>query len=319
MLSDNFGRFHTYLRISLTDACNMRCNYCMPLSNYKGNQGINLMSSDEIYSLANTFVLLGVTKIRLTGGESLLRNDFADILRKLTSLPVTLAISTNGLLLDKYFDVIRECKVKQVNVSLDTLDPDTFKEITRSGRLAKIISNINTLLSFDLQVKINLVLLKNVNEHDVIDLIAWTKDKALDIRFIEFMPFKRNGWDKRKVLDYKTVLTNIHQHFDIVKLEDEPHSTSRNYQVKGYKGSFGFITTVSEPFCDTCNRLRLTSDGKMRNCLFAKSETDLLNPLRQGQDIVPLILQNIKAKAKALGGMTELNNQGNRSMIQIGG
>jgi molybdenum cofactor biosynthesis protein A len=319
MLTDQLGRKHTYLRISLTDACNMRCSYCMPLSSYHGTKSNKLMNASEIFELAHIFVQHGVTKIRLTGGEPLLRKDFDEILEKLATLPVNIGLTTNGLLLDKHFEVLQKYGVKHINISLDSLDAEEFKRITHTGQLEKIMLHINHLLELKMQVKINLVMLKNVNEHAIIDFVNWTEKHALDVRFIEFMPFEKNDWNKEKVLDYQSVLSNLEKQFDIIKIEDEDNSTSRNYKVKGFKGNFGFITTVTNPFCESCNRLRLTADGKLRNCLFAKNETDLLTPLRNGENVLSLIQQNVMSKAAALGGMNDLHSNSERSMIQIGG
>lgn len=319
MLTDQFGRKHTYLRISLTDACNMRCSYCMPLSTYHGTKSNKLMNANEIFELAHIFVQHGVTKIRLTGGEPLLRKDFDEILEKLATLQVNIGLTTNGLLLDKHFETLQKFGVKHINISLDSLDAEEFKRITHTGQLEKIMLHINHLLELKMQVKINLVMLKNVNEHAIIDFVNWTEEHALDVRFIEFMPFEKNDWNKEKVLDYQRVLSNLEQQFDIIKIDDEDNSTSRNYKVKGFEGNFGFITTVTNPFCESCNRLRLTADGKLRNCLFAKNETDLLTPLRNGENVISLIQQNVMSKAAALGGMNDLHSNSERSMIQIGG
>lgn len=277
------------------------------------------MNAHEIFELAQLFVQNGITKIRLTGGEPLLRKDFKEILEKLSTLPVSIGLTTNGLLLDKHFDTLQKYGVKHINISLDSLDAEEFKRITHTGQLEKIMLHINHLLELRMQVKINLVMLKNINEHAIHDFVKWTENNALNVRFIEFMPFEKNDWNKEKVLDYQSVLNNLEKHFDILKLEDEAHSTSRNYSVKGFKGNFGFITTVTNPFCESCNRLRLTADGKMRNCLFAKGETDLLTPLRNGENVLKLIQQNVLSKAAALGGMNDLHSNSDRSMIQIGG
>jgi cyclic pyranopterin phosphate synthase len=291
----------------------------MPLSSYHGTKSNKLMNADEIYQLAHLFVNQGVNKIRLTGGEPLLRKDFKDILTKISTLPINIGLTTNGLLLDKHFDILQNCGVNNINISLDSLDADEFKRITHTGQLDKIMNNINQLLELKMQVKINLVMLKNVNEHSIIDFVKWTEKHALDVRFIEFMPFEKNDWDKEKVLGYNHVLSQLSTKFDIIKINDEANSTSRNYKVNGHLGNFGFITTVTHPFCESCNRLRLTADGKLRNCLFAKNETDLLTPLRNGENILPLIQQNVLSKANALGGMHDLQSNSDRSMIQIGG
>lgn len=277
------------------------------------------MQADEIFALAKLFVQNGITKIRLTGGEPLLRKDFESILEKLATLPVNITLTTNGLLLDKHIRSLQKHDVKHVNISLDSLDAEEFKRITYTGQLEKIMININRLLALDMQVKINLVMLKNVNEHAIADFIKWTEKNALEVRFIEFMPFEKNEWNKEKVLGYETVLNALKTQFEIEKIDDEVNGTSRNYKVKGFTGSFGFITTVTNPFCESCNRLRITADGKLRNCLFAKKETDLLSALRNGENLLELIQQNIYSKAAALGGMHDLHSNSERSMIQIGG
>jgi cyclic pyranopterin phosphate synthase len=291
----------------------------MPLSNYHGTKGNKLMSANEIYALAKLFVDKGINKIRLTGGEPLLRKDFDSIVSKIAQLPVNIGLTTNGLLLDKHLQTLQKNKVRHINISLDSLDPVEFKRITHTGQLEKIIHNIELLLSANIQVKINLVMLKDVNENAIFDFVKWTEKYPLDVRFIEFMPFEKNDWNASKVVGYKTILTELEKQFNIEKIEDEYHSTSRNYTVKGFKGNFGFITTVTHPFCESCNRLRLTADGKLRNCLFAKNETDLLTPLRNGEDLLKLINLNIYNKAEALGGMNNLHSNSERSMIQIGG
>ena len=221
MLVDQFGRKHTYLRISLTDACNMRCSYCMPLSSYHGTNSNQLMSADEIFKLAQIFTNNGVTKIRLTGGEPLLRKDFKDILEKISTLPVNIGLTTNGLLLEKHIETLQQFSVNHINISLDSLNAEEFKRITHTGQLEKIMRNIEQLLALKVHVKINLVMLKNVNEHAIIDFVKWTEKHALDVRFIEFMPFEKNDWNKEKVLDYHSVLGNLEKQFDIIKLEDE--------------------------------------------------------------------------------------------------
>lgn len=277
------------------------------------------MSAAEIFNLAKLFVDNGITKIRLTGGEPLLRKDFEQIVSELSQLPVNIGLTTNGLLLDKHINTLQKYNVKHINISLDSLDANEFKRITHTGQLEKIMMNIYELLKLQFQVKINLVMLKNVNEKAILDFVKWTENNPVDVRFIEFMPFEKNDWNKEKVLDYQSVLIALKNDFDIIKIEDEKHSTSRNYQVRNFKGNFGFITTVTNPFCESCNRIRLTADGKLRNCLFAKNETDLLTPLRNGENVLSLIQQNVLTKAAALGGMNDLHSNSERSMIQIGG
>jgi cyclic pyranopterin phosphate synthase len=318
-LYDTFGRIHNYLRISLTDACNLRCTYCMPNEKIAVTPSAKLMQADEIIGIANTFVKLGVKKIRLTGGEPLMRKDAALIILQLSKLPVELSISTNAVLVDEFIDVFKQANIKSVNVSLDTLNPDEFQAITKRGDFQKIINNINLLLTNQFKVKVNMVVIKGVNEHAILNFINWTKDFPLDIRFIEFMPFEGNSWLRDKVFSYQEMLAIISSHYDFDKIADQPNDTAKNYRAKNHPGTFGFITTVTEPFCGTCNRLRLTADGKMKNCLFSQTETDILSAFRNGQSIEPLILTCLHDKKQTLGGCFDFENIENRSMIKIGG
>lgn len=318
-LYDSFGRLHNYLRISLTDACNLRCAYCMPNEKVNVTPSHQMMSADEIVAIAEIFIRLGVTKIRLTGGEPLVRKDAKEIILRLSKLPIELSISTNAVLVDEYIDVFKQANIHSVNVSLDTLNADEFFVITKRGDFERIQKNIFLLLSNAFKVKVNMVVMKNINEHAILDFINWTKDAPLDVRFIEFMPFTGNDWDRSKVFAQKEMMGLIASKYNFEKLVDKPNDTSRNFQVPGHKGSFGFISTVTEPFCSTCNRLRLTADGKMKNCLFSQTETDLLSAYRNGEHIESLIIANIMAKKEALGGRFDFEKIENRSMIKIGG
>jgi cyclic pyranopterin phosphate synthase len=319
LLYDAFGRQHNYLRISLTDACNLRCLYCMPNEQVSVTPSSKLMQADEMMGIATVFVKLGVNKIRLTGGEPLVRKDARQIIQQLSTLPVELTISTNAVLVDEYIDAFKEAKISSVNVSLDTLNADEFRAITKRGDFKKIVENIHLLLSNQFKVKVNMVVIKGVNEHAILDFIAWTKDFPLDIRFIEFMPFAGNAWLRDKVYSYKEMLDMIGTKYAFEKLPDAFNDTAKKYKAKNHTGTFAFITTVTEPFCASCNRLRLTADGKMKNCLFSESETDILGAWRQGKNIEPLILSCLKNKKEALGGRFDFENIQNRSMIKIGG
>jgi cyclic pyranopterin phosphate synthase len=318
-LYDTFGRSHNYLRISLTDACNLRCTYCMPNEKVLVTPSSKMMSVDEIFGIASVFVKLGVNKIRLTGGEPLLRKDTGLIIQKLSELPIELTISTNAVLVDGFIDIFKQANIKSVNVSLDTLNAEEFFAITKRGDFEKIQKNIFLLLENDFKVKVNMVVMKGVNEHAILDFIDWTKDYSIDVRFIEFMPFSGNSWNREKVFSQDEMLQLISKKYSFEKLIDEPNDTAKKYTVPGHLGSFGFISTVTEPFCGTCNRLRLTADGKMKNCLFSEGETDLLSAYRSGKEIESLIFQNLQSKKEALGGRFDFEKIENRSMIKIGG
>jgi molybdenum cofactor biosynthesis enzyme MoaA len=214
-------------------------------------------------------------------------------------------------------------------VSLDSLSREKFKEITRRDEFEKVYKNILLLVAEGFKVKVNAVLIKGFNENEIIDFINLTKDLPICIRFIEFMPFDGNKWDLQKMVSYKEVMEIVHASFsekEIERLEDAPNDTSKNYKITGYNGSFAVISSVTNPFCDSCNRLRLTANGQLKNCLFSASESDLLTTLREGKSIEPIIQKAVAAKLKVRGGMDTLEklqepklHSQNRSMITIGG
>ena len=329
ILTDTYNRRHTYLRISLTERCNLRCTYCMPEEGVALSPKSHIMSFDEIYSIAKTFVDNGVTKIRLTGGEPLIRKDVTVILKKLASLPVELAITTNAVSVDRFIATFKECGIQNINVSLDSLNADKFKEITRRDYFDKVYNNIILLVKNGFNVKLNAVLIKDFNDNEIIDFINLTKELPINIRFIEFMPFDGNKWDMKKMVSYKEIKNVVNTSYSedkVIRIQDAPNDTSKNYKIEGYKGSFAIISSVTNPFCDSCNRLRLTANGQIKNCLFSAKESDLLTPLREGKAIEPIIQNAIQAKLKVRGGMDTLEklqepelHTNNRNMTTIGG
>lgn len=329
ILQDSFGRQHTYLRISLTELCNLRCTYCMPAEGIQLSPRDHIMSYDEVYEIAKTFVDHGVTKIRLTGGEPLVRRDADVILKKLATLPVELSITSNAVIIDRFVDTLQTCNIKNINVSLDSLDAQKFKEITRRSDFEKVYNNIMLLIDEGFKVKLNAVLINGFNDNEIIDFIELTKALPISVRFIEFMPFDGNKWDKAKMVSYAQVMEHVNARFHedkIVRMQDAPNDTSKNYKIEGYMGSFAIISSVTNPFCDSCNRIRLTANGRLKNCLFSSSESDLLTPLREGKSIEPMIQKAIQAKFKIRGGMDTMEkleqpdlHSNNRSMIAIGG
>lgn len=329
ILQDSHGRDHAYLRISLIERCNLRCTYCMPEEGVALSPKSHLMTYEEIYEIAKTFVDHGVTKIRLTGGEPLIRKDIPVILEKLATLPVELSITSNAVIIDKFIDVLKANGVNKINVSLDSLDAGKFKHITRRHEFKKVYNNILLLVKEGFEVKVNAVLIKDFNDNEIIDFIKFTKDLPISVRFIEFMPFDGNKWDMDKMVSYAEVMTYVNEAFtedEIERLQDAPNDTSKNYKIKGYKGAFAIISSVTNPFCDSCNRLRLTANGQLKNCLFSSGESDLLTTLRAGDPIEPVIQKAVQAKFKVRGGMDTLKklqepklHNNNRSMITIGG
>jgi molybdenum cofactor biosynthesis protein A len=327
-LIDTFGRKHDYLRISLTERCNLRCFYCMPAEGVNLTPKNHLMNQDEVVEMAKIFVGLGVKKIRLTGGEPLVRKDAKEIIQRLAELPVQLAITTNGILVDQYLNIFKESGLRSINVSLDSLQEDKVKKITLRNFFPRILGNIDLLINEGIHVKVNAVAIKGTNDDEILDFIEWTKEKPIHVRFIEFMPFDGNNWDWSKGISYKEILVMAQKAYgeDVERLKDSLNDTAKNFRIKGYKGTFAIISSVTNPFCDTCNRLRLTADGKIKNCLFSNQETDLLSALRAGEDVEHLIRQSVINKKAKRAGMDSFeqfanpdNNQENRSMIKIGG
>lgn len=329
VLQDLHGRVHNYLRISITEQCNLRCTYCMPADGIALTPRPNLMTVEEIFSIAKTFVSLGVTKIRLTGGEPLVHKEAAKIIAGLAKLGVQLSLTTNGILVDRFIEVFKEAKITSINVSIDSLIEEKFNSITRRSYFKKVLQNIDLLIENNLEVRLNVVLIKNCNDNEILDFIALTEAKKLQIRFIEFMPFDGNEWKKDKLVTEKEILAKVTVAFGpekINRLVDKPNDTARNFGIEGFLGSFSIISSVSNPFCSTCNRIRLTSDGKLKNCLFSNSETPLLEALRAGDSILPLIAASVASKKHTRAGMDtneKFQNPAlflqNRSMIKIGG
>lgn len=325
-IKDTFGRKHDYLRISMTDKCNFRCFYCMPDEKINFYPNSKLMTADELLNIAKTFVSLGVKKIRLTGGEPLIRKDAREIISRLSNLPIELAITSNGYLIDEYLDLFQEIGLKSVNISLDTLDADKFHEITKRDYLKKVLSNIKLFIDNGFNIKINMVALKGVNLHEIKDFLAWTKNEKVHVRFIEFMPFNGNSWDFSKIVSYKEILSIVDSNFEYDRIQDAKNDTAKNFRLKDAIGTFAVISSVTDSFCGTCNRIRLTADGKIKNCLFSNDELDLLSTCRKGDDIENLIFQSIESKFAERGGLPEFENirEGKdlgdgRCMFAIGG
>ncbi|QKX04017.1 GTP 3',8-cyclase MoaA [Aquimarina sp. TRL1] len=329
ILTDTHQRKHSYLRISLTERCNLRCTYCMPSEGVHLSPKSCLMTADEVYEIAKVFVKNGVTKIRLTGGEPLIRKDIHQILEKLASLPINLAITTNAVVVDRFIPVFKRVGIRDVNVSLDSLNERKFKDITRRNYFDRVYTNIFKLLNANFHVKINIVLIKGFNEDEIINFIRLTKDLDVTIRFIEFMPFDGNRWNIDKMVSYQTIMKTVKNYFSerlIVKEKDAPNDTAVHYKIGGYTGKFAIISSVTNPFCDSCNRIRITANGYLKNCLFSATESDLLSPLREGKSIESIIQKSFLLKEKTRGGMNtleELKNPvlhtRNRSMTIIGG
>ena len=289
----------------------------------------DFMTSEETVEIARRFVEMGVKKIRLTGGEPLIKKDIANILHQLSKLDVELGLTTNGVLVDRYIEDFKRAGINAINVSLDSLKKERFNHISRREYFDRILNNVELLLKEGFKTKVNVVLMKGVNSDEVIDFVEWTKDRNVQVRFIEFMPFNGNNCDWDKKVSFHEILSQINEHYgedQLIRLDSRPNDTTKNFRIGNYLGSIGIISSVTNPFCDTCNRIRLTADGKIKNCLFASNETDLLTALRNGDDIKQLIRQSILAKKKQRAGIESFESvdpdkiySSNRSMTTIGG
>lgn len=328
-LIDEFGRKHDYLRISLIEKCNLRCTYCMPEHGIPLSPAKELMTAEEISKFAEIFVGFGVKKIRLTGGEPFLRKDFSNIIESLSALPVEISITTNGILLDRNLEFLKKLGVNHLNFSLDTLQESKFATLTRRTGFEKTMNNLYQAISKGFQMKINCVLMKGENDDEIIDFINFTKDLPISVRFIEFMPFDGNKWNKSKLVSEDEILDRVEKAFgksSVISLPDEKNLTARKFKIEGFQGEFGIISSVTNPFCGTCNRIRLTANGRIKNCLFSNRETDLLKVMREEGDVEALILESIYHKKAVRAGMDNLEklsdpelHGNNRSMIAIGG
>src|SRR5580704_6394566 len=285
-LVDTFGRIHDNLRISVTDRCNVRCFYCMPEEDVKYAPREEILSFEEIERFARVAVSLGVTKIRVTGGEPLVRKDLPLLIAKLCAIPGVrdVAMTTNGVLLAKHAQALYDAGLRRLNVHLDTLDRARFLKITRRDELCKVLEGIETAqrIGFD-PIKINAVAVKNLVEPDIVPLARYGRERGIEIRFIEFMPLDSQGlWERDRVLLADDMIAMLEREIGpLIEIPDrDQRAPATEYRFADGIGRIGFIASVSRPFCLNCNRIRLTSDGKLRYCLFAIEEADVRSLLR---------------------------------------
>lgn len=323
-LTDSFGRQHSYLRISLTEKCNLRCQYCMPEEGVSLTPKADLLTTEEILTLAGLFVKEGVDKIRLTGGEPLIRPDVVDIVAQLHRLEGlrTIGVTTNGINLARLLPQLQQAGLNAVNISLDTLVPAKFEFIVRRKGFHKVMEGIHKAIELGYKpVKVNCVVMRGLNEDELLDFVALTEGLPLDVRFIEYMPFDGNKWNFRKMVSYKEMLDTIRQQWPgLEKLAEEDSSTAKAFKIPGFRGQISFITSMSEHFCGTCNRLRITADGNLKVCLFGNSEVSLRDHLRAGaseEELLRIIGAAVGRKKRQHAGMFNIAQMKNRPMILI--
>jgi GTP 3',8-cyclase len=330
-LADAYGRVATDLRVSLTDRCNLRCAYCMPPEGLDWLPGAEVLTDEEMVRLITIGVeRLGITTVRLTGGEPLLRKNLELLVADIAALsPVPeIALTTNGIGLAARADKLAVAGLKRINISLDTLDPETFVQLSRRRRLPDVLAGIAAARAAGLNpVKINTVLLRGINDHEAFDLLRWAMSEQVQLRFIEQMPLDpQHGWKRDEMITADEIRERLSQHVELV--EDPEDARTRGsapaelFRVAGTGYSVGIIASVSKPFCGACDRVRLTADGQIRNCLFARAESDLRTPLRSGaseEEIADLWVAAVASKQPGHGINDPSFLQPDRPMSAIGG
>jgi cyclic pyranopterin phosphate synthase len=323
-LVDGFGRVHTDLRISVTDRCNFRCQYCMPSEGMIWLDRSDVLTFEEIERLARILVeRAGVRSIRLTGGEPLVRARLAVLVEKLAALDVDMSMTTNGATLAQHATSLRNAGLKRINISLDTLDRERFIELTRRDELTSVLAGLDaaTAAGFD-PVKVNAVLMRGINDDEVVPFLELGRDRGVIIRFIEFMPLDAQGeWSSDRVVPYDEILELVGRHYPFEPIQRGSSPAERFRYLDG-RGEFGIIASVTQPFCDSCDRIRLTADGQIRNCLFSLTHVDLRSLLRSGatdDEILAAIGGEVDRKwaGHAIGQVHFLRPS--KSMSQLGG
>ena len=326
-LIDRFGRVHTNLRISVTDRCNFRCIYCMPEEGMKWLGRSELLSYEEIVQVVTIAAQLGIREVRLTGGEPLIRKDLPVLIEMLSRIEgiEEIAMTTNGFFLKKMADELFDSGLNRINVSLDSLNPPKFSEIMRRDAVKEILEGLEVVEKTHIRpIKLNCVVIRGVNEDEVIELAKLAREKPYVVRFLEFMPIGNDdGWSMERVVPTQEIRDRIRSWKELIQVETVRGSTpSADFTFTDGVGRIGFISPVSEPFCSECDRLRLTSDGKLRNCLFALEETDLKSILRNGgtdEDLRVAFHKSVQTKKPGhLIGQKEFIKP-KKTMSQIGG
>ncbi len=327
-LADSYGRVATDLRVSLTDRCNLRCSYCMPAEGLDWLPGDEVLSDDEVVRLVRIAVeRLGVDEVRFTGGEPLVRRGLVDIVARTRAISpdLELSITSNGLGLARTAQALADAGLDRVNVSLDSVRRDTFHELTRRDRLDDVVAGLEAAAAAGLgPVKVNAVLMRGINDGQAAELLRWCIERSYELRFIEQMPLDaQHGWSRDGMITADEIFAALAQEFDLTPAEEPRGSApAEKFLVDGGPATVGVIASVTRPFCGDCDRVRLTADGQVRNCLFARSESDLRAALRAGasdEELARLWVTAMGAKAAGHGIDDESFLQPTRSMSAIGG
>ncbi len=325
-LLDRFGRLGRDLRVSVTDRCNLRCTYCMPEEGLTWLEKPGMLTDDELVRLVRVMVGLGITSVRLTGGEPLLRRSLVDIVRRIAELPhrPRIAMTTNGIGLDRLAAPLAAAGLDRVNVSLDTVDPEHYARLTRRDRFADVVAGLKAAADAGLApVKVNAVAMRGVNDADVADLLQWCLDRGYALRFIEQMPLDaQHAWDRSAMVPQSEILDRLGERFTLTPVTERGSAPAELFLVDGGPETVGVIASVTAPFCARCDRVRLTADGQLRNCLFARREVDLLGPMRAGatdEQLADLVIGEMARKGPGHGIDSPDFEQPERPMSAIGG
>lgn len=327
-LVDTFGRRHNNLRISVTDRCNIRCFYCMPAENVVFKPRAEILTFEEIERFVQVMARLGVDKLRLTGGEPLVRHDLPNLVQRLAAVPGIrdLALTTNGLLLAQQAQELKDAGLGRLNISLDALNAETFKQITRREGFERVIEGIHAAQRVGFEsIKINAVAIRGITEEEVVPFGRFAREHDLEVRFIEFMPLDADGsWQNDQVLPGEDIRKLLEEHIGplVARERDDPSQPAVDFMFADGRGKIGFINPVSQPFCHDCNRLRITADGKVRNCLFSTEEWDIRDVIRRGgsdEEIAAAVRASITAKKPGHGINSQDFIKPQRAMFQIGG
>lgn len=324
---DNHGRPISYVRLAVTDRCNLRCFYCMPAEGIKYVPKKELLSYEEMERLLRVLASMGVSKLRITGGEPFVRQDLIGFLHRASIIPGLdqIHITTNGVLTVPYIPALKELGISSINLSIDTLDRDRFKLITRRDEVDRVKTAMYKIIEADIPLKINAVVIEDKNEQDITELAKLTKDLPIGVRFIEEMPFNGEGAHYPKLKwNYQRILSRLQDYFGpLEKLDSEKHATATNYKIPGHKGTVGVIPAYTRTFCGSCNRIRITSQGTLKTCLYDNGVLDIKNLIRSGASdfqIKEIFLKTFKSRAKdGFEAESKRPNKVVESMSEIGG
>lgn len=328
MIKDSFGRTINYLRLAVTDRCNLRCSYCMPKEGLNWLPQKEIMSYEEMLRLCTVLVKMGIEKIRITGGEPFVRKDLIPFLYQLSELNglKEITLTTNGILTSNYISDLKKIGIQSVNLSLDTLNEEAFYKITHRNELNNVLKTLHQLLENNINVKINTVVMEDKNIDAIIPLVQLTNSLPVSVRFIEEMPFNGSNHTASLKWNYDTILTHIQKHFPTIqKITDAPFSTSYNYQIPEHQGNIGIIAAYTRSFCNSCNRLRVTPTGMLRICLYEAGKINLKDAIRRNctdEELKNIITNAVLKKPidgwEAQNSLVEKNLE-HQSMATIGG